>query len=130
MSIEGICNKIQNAIDKARAPIATIPAIFLICSAISRPGLSAMLIAANIIRRQGEAGAPFGIAPDGTANVMEAMEVIRIEELVKAIKMDSRVQAAIPIGGVMSVTTGANAGGPVTCTGTNINFPKCDGILG
>jgi len=130
MGIDSICSAISNAIEKARAPIATIPAILLICSAIKRPGLSAMVIAARIIRRQAEAGAPFGAAADGSANVSEAMERIRVEEMVTALKMDSRVQIGIPIGGIQTISTGANGGGPMVSQGFNLNMPHGDGIIG
>ena len=130
MSIESICNSISNLIEKARAPLATIPSILLICSAIKRPGLSAMTIASRIIKRQSEAGAPFGAAADGTANVSEAMERIRVEEILYALKMESRVQVSIPIGGIQFMGTGANAGGPVVVNGFNINMPHADGIIG
>lgn len=130
MSIESICNSISNVLEKARAPIATIPAILLICSAIKRPGLSAMMIASRIIKRQSEAGAPFGAAADGSANVAEAMERIRVEEMVNALKMESRVQIGMPIGGVQIMATGANSGGPVVVNGFNINMPHGDGIVG
>jgi hypothetical protein len=130
MSIESICNSISSVLEKARAPIATIPAILLICSAIKRPGLSAMMIASRIIKRQSEAGAPFGAAADGSANVAEAMERIRVEEMVNALKMESRVQIGMPIGGVQIMATGANSGGPVVVNGFNINMPHGDGIVG
>lgn len=130
MTIQSICNAINNLISKARMPMNYIPAAILVCSAIQRPGLSAMMIASNIIRRQTEAGAPFGPAADGSANVAEAMERIRVEEIVKALKMDSRVQIGIPIGGIQISGTGANAGGPVVITGFNITPAHGDGILG
>lgn len=130
MSIESICDSISSVLEKARAPIATIPAILLICSAIKRPGLSAMMIASRIIKRQSEAGAPFGAAADGSANVAEAMERIRVEEMVNALKMESRVQIGMPIGGVQIMATGANSGGPVVVNGFNINMPHGDGIVG
>jgi hypothetical protein len=130
MNIQSICDAIQSGIEKARAPLATIPSILLICSAISRPGLSAMMIASRIIKRQSEAGAPFGPAADGTANVAEAMERIRVEEMVSALKLDSRVQVGIPIGGIQFMGTGSNAGGPVVVQGFNVNIPHGDGIVG
>lgn len=130
MSIDSICNAISNAIDKARTPIMTIPAILLVCSAIMRPGLSPMTIAAKIIRRQAEAGAPVGSAADGTQSITEAMELIRVQEIVSALKMDSRVQVGLPIGGIQIIATGSNGGGPVVCMGFNINIPRGDGIIG
>ena len=119
MGIESICQSISNLFDKVRAPLNAIPAIILICSAIKRPGLSAMTIAANIIRRQSEAGAPIGANIDGSRNVAEGMEVIRIEELLKAFRFDGKVEIGIPIGGVTCVGTGANAGGQMTVVSTN-----------
>lgn len=130
MNIESITNKINKVIEGVRAPLATIPALLLVCSAIKRPGLSAMLIASNIIRRQAEAGAPFGPADDGSSNISEAMERIRVEEIIKALKFDARVQTAIPIGGIQFMGTGVNGGGPIVITGTNIMPAKGDGIIG
>ena len=89
-----------------------------------------MMIASRIIKRQSEAGAPFGAAADGSANVAEAMERIRVEEMVNALKMESRVQIGMPIGGVQIMATGANSGGPVVVNGFNINMPHGDGIVG
>lgn len=130
LAIEKICQGIEMLIQKARVPLAYIPADILVCSAIARPGLSAMVIASNIIRRQSEAGAPVGASADGSANVSEAMERIRVEEMVKALKMDARIQVGLPIGGIQITGTGANAGGPVAITGFNINNAHGDGIIG
>lgn len=130
MSIDSICNQLNSLIDKARAPLATIPSILLICSAIKRPGLSAMLIASKIIRRAAEKGIPTGAAADGSANLSTIMEAIRVEEMVNAIKMDSRVQTGIPIGGISVMATGSNAGGALVATGFNVNMPHGDGIVG
>lgn len=129
MNIQQICDGITKAIDSIRVPFTYIPAIILVCSAVQRPGLSSMIIASKIIKRQSEAGAPSGPAADGTENVAEAMERIRVEEMVRALKMDSRIQIGIPIGGIQITATGGNAGGPVTVTGFNINAPHGDGVL-
>lgn len=130
MNISKICDGIEKAIQMCRVPLTYIPATLLVCSAVQRPGLSAMIIASNIIKRQSEAGAPSGPSADGSQNVSEAMERIRVEEIVKALKMDSRVQVGIPIGGIQITGTGANAGGPVQIAGFNINNAHGDGILG
>jgi hypothetical protein len=106
MSIEAICKGISNAIEKARTPAQKIPAILAYCCAINRPGLSAMTLASRIIQRQSEAGAPFGAAADGTANIAEAMERIRAEEIIRAIRMESFVEVVIPPAGIQ--VTGAN----------------------
>lgn len=128
--IDKVCSFIENVTAKARGPLQTIPSIILVCSAINRPGLSAMLITSNIIRRQSEAGAIAGPAKDGGANIAEAMERIRVEEMIKALKMDAKIQIGIPIGAIQFTGTGANAGGPVVVTGFNINSPHGIGIIG
>lgn len=58
------------------------------------------------------------------------MERIRVEEIIKALKFDARVQTAIPIGGIQFMGTGVNGGGPIVITGTNIMPAKGDGIIG
>ena len=130
MNIRSICNSIDKLITKARMPLAVIPSVMLVCSAINRPGLSAMLTASNIIRRQSEAGAIPGPSPDGGANISEAMERIRIEEIFKAIKFDGKVQIGVPIGGIRFSGTGASAAGPVKVEGFNVNSPYGVGIFG
>lgn len=130
MTIQSICESINKLINTARTPLSNIPPLLLVCSAINRPGMSAMMIASNIIRRQTEAGAPFGPSKDGSANIAEAMERIRVEEIVKAIKMDGKVQVAIPIGGIQFMGTGSNAGGPIIINGFNVNIPHGVGIFG
>ena len=129
MNIQNICDNITKAIEAVRVPFTYIPATILVCSAVKRPGLSAMIIASNIIKRQSEAGAPFGPAADGSANVAEAMERIRVEEMVRALKMDANIQVGIPIGGITVSVSGANAGGPFTATGPNVNAVHGGGIM-
>ena len=57
-----------------------------ILESAKNPGLSPRKIAAEIISRQSEAGAPFGPLPSGAANVAEKMELIRVQEIVKALQ--------------------------------------------
>ena len=124
MSIDSICNAISNAIDKARAPLAHIPPIFLLCAAISRPGLSAMTTTAKIIRRCAEAGMPVGAAADGSPNMWEMEKYIIVDEIFHAHKFDSLVEATTPIGAVQSLGIGSNSGGPVIVTSFNLTpFP-------
>ena len=100
MGIAQIASTIEKLLTMARAPLIMIPSILLVCSAIQMPGLSAKTIAANIIKRQGEAGAPMGAAADGSQNISESMEVIRVEEMIKGLKTMARIDAAIPMGSI------------------------------
>ena len=79
-------------------------------SSLLRPGLSPTKIAAEIIKRQSQAGAIAGANDDGSANISEKMEVIRIEEIIKAILLDARVSIAVLPG---QTTTPAAPGAPV-----------------
>lgn len=129
MGISEIASAIEKLLTQARAPLTIIPSILLVCSAIQMPGVSAKSIAANIIRRQGEAGAPMGAAADGSQNIQEAMEVIRVEEIVKGFKFGARVDSAISPGTIQVAGTVQTAAGPGTFQGTNINFFNIYGLV-
>jgi hypothetical protein len=87
----------------------------------SRPGLSPSKIAARIIRRQSEAGAPIGDLPDGTESITEKMEVIRVEEIINALTTEARITTAIEPN-IQVVSTGANAGGPIVTNGQTVTL--------
>ena len=128
-SLDAIYDIILTAMNAVRKPLMPISAALIACGTISRPGLSPMVIASNIISRQSEAGAYFGPLKDGSQNVAEAMERIRVEEIVKAIKEDMKIEMAIPPGGIAIEGTGNAAGIPVIqITGTNINPVHGDGL--
>ena len=128
-TIDKIYDTIMTAFSAVRKPLMPISAALIAGGSITRPGLSAIMIASNIIRRQSEAGAYFGPLKDGSANVSEAMERIRVEEIVKAIKEDMKVEIAIPPGGISITGTGNALGIPaINITGTNINPVHGDGI--
>lgn len=97
-------------------------------SAIQRPGFSASKVAGEIIKRQSEAGALIGANDDGTENIAEKMEKIRVEEIQKAIVRDVRVTiAGIP--GQTVTTTGTAGPIPVTTVGTVITTGTGYGVL-
>lgn len=129
MDVLSICNNVSSVIESVRPPATPLPTPILAMGAIVRPGISPMLVASNIIARQSEAGAPYGAMADGSKNVAEAMERIRVEEIINAIKFDTQVQIAIPPGFITFLGTGANGGGPVTVTGMNVNYVQGFGIL-
>lgn len=124
-----ICGTIAKVFESIQTPIMEVPSILLSSGVIARPGISPIMVASRIISRQEEAGAPFGPLKDGSRNVAEAMERIRVEEIVKALQEDSQIQIVIPPGGIMVQTNGANAGGPVVSLGSNTNFVTGMGII-
>lgn len=129
MDVLSICESVTNLIESVRLPASPVPSPLLALGAINRSGVSPMLVASNIVARQSEAGAPYGPMADGSKNVAEAMERIRVEEIMKALRFDGRVEISIPPGMISFVGMGANSGGPVTVNGTNINFVQGFGII-
>ncbi len=89
----------------------------LILASKSRPGLSAKKMAARIIQRQAEAGIPVGPLPNGQISPDEIMEKIRMEEIVKAITTEMKIDLAVTPGGTGAVTGTA---GPIPVVGTSI----------
>lgn len=124
---------ISDAIDKAfnfiRPKLIAIPPLIMICSIAKRPGMSAINIVANIIRREPEAGAYTGVMPDGSPNIMERMYVVIVEEVLREIRMNARVDLVISPGAITSFGTGANMGGPVSIFSSNVNPVTGYGIL-
>jgi|TARA_R110000868_G_scaffold200789_1_gene448324 hypothetical protein len=89
----------------------------LILATKAKPGMSPTQIAARIIKRQSEAGLPVGPLPSGQTAPAEIMERIRIEEMVKALTAEARVDVAIQPGTSLQAS-GGNAGGPIQVVGT------------
>jgi len=86
-----------------------------------RPGLSPSLIASRIIERQSEAGIPVGALPSGKPSPDEIMEKIRIEEIIKALTSEAKIDVAIRPGTTLQAT-GGNAGGPIQVFGTTLGI--------
>lgn len=120
MALTNVIQKLTSFIqNKLSIPLIPIPAVMLICSTIKRPGISPMLITARIINRQQEFGAPVGVNIDGSPNLMNQMFFVVVDEMVKALKLEGKVEVAIPAGGITSMGFGSNAGGMVSVVSTN-----------
>ncbi len=128
-NILSICESVTNLIESVRIPATILPSQLVYMGNMGKPGISPMMVASKIISRQSEAGAPYGPNTDGSANVAEAMEAIRVEEIVNAIRDDGQIQISIPPGAIQFTGSGANVGGPVSVVGTNINFVSGVGML-
>jgi hypothetical protein len=94
-----------------------------------RPGVSASAIASRIISRQSEAGRQVGdVFADGPNNE-EAMELIRIEEIINAVLTESVVNVVIPPGIAVSTIGVGNLGAPVISQGVTTSMAIGDGII-
>ncbi len=109
-------------------PAPPIPP-YLILKTSANPCLSTRKIASNIIARQSEAGAPFGPMPSGADNIMEKMELIRVEEIVRALQEDARITVVIPPG-ILVNGTAMSPVGPLPVIGATITpFHQGYGVI-
>lgn len=116
-----------NALDKYALP--GIPAILLLCEINNRPGLSAMLLSSKIINELPKYGIPIGKNPDGSENKITNFVKILSNETITHLKDYAKVDGVIKTGGITFQGTGANAGGPVSVNGMNINNAELGGII-
>lgn len=128
-SISGVLNTILTAFNIPEEPVSPLPPPLILTGANLRTGLSAQAIAARIISRQSEAGRQVGnVFADGP-NVEEAMEVIRIEEIINSILTESVVNVVIEPGTSVTTIGVGNMGAPVISQGATINMGIGSGII-
>ena len=127
-SMNGILNLILSAFQIPETPVEPLPPPLVMVGDKLRHGLLAQPIASEIISKQSDAGRVVGnVFADGP-NVEEAMELIRIQEIINAILTQSKVEVVIPPG-ISVIAAGGNAGGPVVCLGVTTSKAIGDGII-
>lgn len=129
MTITDAVNTVTNALESAKTPVNVLPPLLLKCTALNRPGLSAYKITTQIIQNNKAIGIPTDPNPDGSDNKINQYTYNVVKCIVDAIKYDATVQVAIPMESLLIQATGANAGGPVTCVGTNLLDSIGNGIM-
>lgn len=126
-NIKNIINIVSSAFKLNFNTQPSLPPPLIFAGGKLRQGLSAQQIAARIISRQQEAGAPVGVLVDGSDNVSERMEKIRIEEMVNAILTEAKIEVSIPPGIPVSAVGGGI--GVVTVQGATTNFASGSGVM-
>lgn len=127
-SMNGILNLLLSAFQIPETPVEPLPPPLIMTGAKLRPGLSSQSIASEIISKQSDSGRVVGnVFADGP-NVEEAMELIRIQEIINAILTQAKVDVVIPPG-IAVTAAGGNAGGPVVCQGATTSMAIGDGII-
>jgi hypothetical protein len=106
-----------------------LPPILLKCTSLTRPGLSAYKTATEVIQNNEKLGIPTGANPDGSENLINAFTYSIIKSIIEAMKNDASVSVAVPMGSLLVRADGANAGGPVSCFGTNLLDSLSRGII-
>jgi hypothetical protein len=129
MTITDVVDVITSVLDSATMPAEILPPLLLKTTALNRPGLSAYKISSQIIENNKKLGIPTENNPDGSDNMINQYTYNIVKCIVDAIKNDATVQVAIPMQSLLIQATGANAGGPVTCVGTNLSDSIGNGIL-
>ena len=129
MNISNIINTVTNTLDSYQVPANTLPPLLLKSTSLTRPGLSAYKIAADIIKNNQKIGIPTGPNPDGSANLLNQFIYNLCKAIVNALQNDASIQGAIPLQSLLIQVMGANGGGPVTCTGTNLTDTIMKGII-
>lgn len=128
-SINGVLNTILSAFSAPETPVSSLPPPLILIGSKLRTGLSAKEIAANIISRQSQAGRQVGdVFADGP-NVEEAMEVIRVEEIVDALLNKAVVNVVIAPGIQVTTVGVGNLGIPVVSQGATTAMAIGDGII-
>ena len=109
-------------------PLKPLPPGLILYGTKFRTGLSAIDIASKIIERKKEIGIDIGPLPSGSKNVDLQMEVIRVEEILKALMTGAVVEIDIPPG-IQLTASGGNAGGPIQVIGSTTQLIRCKGII-
>jgi hypothetical protein len=120
IGIKEIGQTFTTTLSSLRKPANVISAIIMLCAMVRRPGLSCLMSTSNVLQDIAKRGCPTGPLPDGSPNLMNELVTSIVCEIFRAIKEDANIQIAMPPGALTINATGSNAGGPVTCVGTNI----------
>ena len=124
-----IIDTILNALIIFKRQVLALPPPLIMAGAKLRPGLTANGIASRIISRQSDAGLITGdVFADGP-NSAEAMEVIRIEEIINAVLTEAKVDVVIPPGVAVTTMGVGNLGIPIISQGTTTAMAVGDGII-
>ena len=128
-SMSNILRMLLGAFNLTKSPAQTLPPPLIFIGAKLRPGLSARDMAARVISRFSEADAVNGEIFQEGDNVMTALEVIRMEEIVNAIQTEMKISSTIDPGAILVQTNGVGyAGWSVVSVGTNPSIVSSNGV--
>jgi hypothetical protein len=129
MNLSDAVDSITKLFDSAKVPANVLPPMMLKCVALTRPGLSAYRLASQIIKNNEALNIPTDAEYNGEDNKVNRFIYNISKCVVDAMKNDAAVQLAIPKNSIMVQSNGANAGGPITCIGTNLLDSLGNGII-
>lgn len=129
ISIDSIAKSMSSMLNLGKKAANILPPFLLKCTSLSRSGLSAYKITSEIIKNNKAIGIPTDPNPDGTENMINQYTYNVVKCIVDAIKNDAVVHVTIPMESLMIQAIGGNAGGAVTCVGTNLTDSIGNGIM-
>jgi hypothetical protein len=127
--MKNIMKIIKTAFKSPKKPLTPLPPPLILTGANLRTGLSVSDIASRVISRQLEAGAPVGDIFSENGNISELMEVIRIDEIVNALILESKIEIVIPPGIPITSVGLGNMGAPIISKGATIGIASGQGVI-
>lgn len=128
-NISNILEYIKGLFNSFKTPQQSTPKALIYTGTISRSGMSYRELAAEIISCQEQVGVPQGLLADGSNNIVEAMEAVRVQKIIEHLMTNAVIEVVIPIGSIQTTVTGMAGIIPVTGTGINTGLIKGKGII-
>lgn len=128
-SISSVLDIINAAFSIPKTPLTPLPPPLVLSGSKLRVGITASVIAARIIARQSEAGLVVGDVFGDGANTSEAMEVIRVEEIINSLLTEAKIETAVAPGVSVTVTGIGNLGAPVVSQGATTTIASGSGVI-
>lgn len=128
-TISSIVSLITEALDGVKSPANTLSPYLLLAAGELRPGLSAIRITGEVINRNKAVGIPTEDNISGGDNLINQYTYNIVKSVVEALKSDAAIHIAIPPNSLLIQSNGANSGGPVISTGSNLTTSIGKGII-
>jgi hypothetical protein len=128
-SLNNVLKLISGAFKSVKKPLTPLPPPLILTGSNLRTGLSAKDITARILARQSEAGAPVGNVFSENGNISEKMELIRVEEIIKSLHLEGKVEIVIAPGVQVTAMGIGNLGGPVVSQGATTSLAYGQGVI-
>lgn len=129
-TLSTVVNMIKSSVEGDKfKPVKLLPPALLLCTALRRPGLSAMEIMADFTQELAKLGIPTGKNTDGTQNLLLGTFYAYTKVFIKHLKLKAAVKFAIKPMSISSTGTGANGGGPVVVKSYNDGIVTGDGTI-
>lgn len=129
LNISSISEIIKAATNVGQTVQAPLPLPLVLAGASSKEGISTREIVKAILQRKQEIGAPTGNLPDGSESIDDKMVYIIVDEIVKHLLTNGRINVVIPPGSILINGACVTPTGGGTITGTNTNPVNGFGII-